>query len=588
MKRKKIRIGDLLVEARLISQGQLEEALAEQKRSGRKLGRLLVDNGYVDEYMLLELLARQLEIPFVDLRQQRVDADTVRLIPEIQARRYRAIALETTGNALLVGIADPTHLFAFDELARALKQPLELAVVSESELLRVFDTVYRKTSEISGFAAELKSELSARDTDLGEFAQSDELSEAPVVKLIGSLFEDALQMRASDIHIEPDESELRIRQRVDGLLHEQVMNEKRIASALVLRLKLMAGLDIAEKRMPQDGRFSIKVKGHDLDVRISTMPLQYGEGVVMRLLDQSAGCFELARLGMTPRLRARFERAIGHPHGMVLVTGPTGSGKTTTLYAGLNELNRPETKIITVEDPVEYRLPRVNQVQVNTDIGLTFARVLRTVLRQDPDIVLVGEMRDEETADIGLRAAMTGHLVLSTLHTNDAVSTVNRLLDMGARGYLLASALRAVVAQRLVRRVCEDCAGSVQPRPGQAAWLRSVLGRLPSAAGFRHGRGCSYCGDTGYRGRVGVYELLEMDDALGDALSREDSAGFMALARERLGSGSLAHGAIDLAIAGITPIDEAMRLTGSVDSGLADEADITATAAAEPAHAVGV
>ena len=571
MKRKKIRIGDLLIENRLISQVQLDEALAEQKRSGRKLGRVLVENGYVDEYELLALLAQQLEIPFVDLRQRRVDPETVRIIPEIQARRYRAIAIAEKGDELQIGMADPTDLFAFDELARVLKRPLDLAVVSETELLRSFDTIYRKTSEISGFAAELKTELSARDTDLGEFGQTDEVSEAPVVKLIQSLFEDALQMRASDIHIEPDETVLRVRQRVDGLLHEQVMDEKRIAPALVLRLKLMAGLDIAEKRLPQDGRFSIKVKGHNLDVRMSTMPLQHGEGVVMRLLDQATGRYELSQLGMAPRVRMRLERVIKQPHGMVLVTGPTGSGKTTTLYAALNELNRPQTKIITVEDPVEYRLERINQVQVNTDIGLSFARVLRTVLRQDPDIVLVGEMRDEETADIGLRAAMTGHLVLSTLHTNDAVSTVNRLLDMGARGYLLASALRAVIAQRLVRRVCETCGEPSEPSGAQRAWLQASSGRVPSAAVFRRGRGCSFCGDTGYRGRVGVYELLEMDEELADALARESSGDFVRIARDRLGSGSLLHSALDLAFAGVTSLAEAMRLNGGVDLGLDEQ-----------------
>ena len=460
-------------------------------------------------------------------------------------------------------MADPTDLFAFDELARTLKRPLALAVVSEQELLRTFDNVYRKTSEISGFAAELKSELSARDTDLGEFGQTDEVSEAPVVKLIQSLFEDALQMRASDIHIEPDEKVLRIRQRVDGRLHEQVMEETRIAPALVLRLKLMAGLDIAEKRLPQDGRFSIKVKGHGIDVRMSTM-------------DQ---------LGMEPRLRARFERVIRQPHGMVLVTGPTGSGKTTTLYAALNELNRPETKIITVEDPVEYRLPRVNQVQVNTDIGLSFARVLRTVLRQDPDVVLVGEMRDEETADIGLRAAMTGHLVLSTLHTNDAVSTVNRLLDMGGRGYLLASALRAVIAQRLVRRVCESCAAPHQPHGVEAAWLRRQFGRAPVTTAYRAGAGCSLCNDTGYLGRVGVYELLEMDDELADALARENTGDFVELARARMGSGSLVHAAVDLAVAGVTTLEEAIRVAGHLETG-EDEADIVATAPADAALAV--
>jgi len=564
--RKKVRLGDLLVENKIISQAQLESALGEQKRTGRKLGRTLVEAGHIDETGLARFLAEQLGIPFVDLKHYRFDPETVRTIPEIQARRYRAIALDARGPELLVGMADPTDIFAFDELSRVLKRSFELAVVNESELLRTFDTVYRRTEQINTFAEELQEELSGRDIDLGALAESESVSDAPVVKLIRSLFEDAMQVKASDIHIEPDESVLRIRQRVDGVLQEQVMDEKRIASALVVRLKLMAGLDISERRLPQDGRCSVRVGKRNVDVRVSTMPVQHGESVVLRLLDQSTGLMSLDQLGMPLELRRRFERAIAVPHGMVLVTGPTGSGKTTTLYAALNELNDPERKIITVEDPVEYRLPRINQVQVNTEIGLGFARVLRSVLRQDPDVVLVGEMRDQETAEIGLRAAMTGHLVLSTLHTNDAISTVHRLLDMGAEGYLVAASLHSVIAQRLVRRICEGCVAPHEIDVPGKAWLEEVLGEQADADGFRAGRGCPHCNNTGYSGRVGVYEMLELDDSLRAAMAREDTAGFVRLAQRKLRGASLVHVAVATARRGITTLEEAMRVAGSVDA----------------------
>ena len=314
-------------------------------------------------------------------------------------------------------------------------------------------------------------------------------------------------MAASDIHIEPDEGKLRIRQRVDGILQESVINERNIAAALVLRLKLMSGLDISEKRLPQDGRTNIRIKGRSIDVRVSTMPIQHGESVVMRLLDQSAGLLTLDQTGMPEELLKRFRNLLNRPHGMILVTGPTGSGKTTTLYGALSELNLPAKKIITVEDPVEYRLPRINQVQVNSKIGLDFKGVLRTTLRQDPDIIMVGEMRDHETVEIGLRGALTGHLVLSTLHTNDSISSAIRLLDMGAPGYLAASSLRAIIAQRLVRRLCKNCRTEHRPDEEELFWIDNIE---PGASShqFHRGMGCQTCNQTGYRGRIGVFELL--------------------------------------------------------------------------------
>ncbi|HEX9802244.1 MAG TPA: ATPase, T2SS/T4P/T4SS family, partial [Gammaproteobacteria bacterium] len=355
--RKKIRIGDLLVDHKVISEGQLNQALAEHKKSGHKLGRTLIELGFLNEEQLLQFLSRQLQVPFIDLKHYKYKPETVRLVPETVARRYRAIALDESQGAVLVGMADPTDIFAYDELTRILKRPIRLAVVRESDLLRTIDSVYRKTEEITSLAEELSEELSETDYDIDSLLQGSDVSEAPVVKLLQSVFEDAVQIGASDIHIEPDEHVLRIRQRIDGVLQEQVMKEKRITGALVSRLKLMAGLDISERRLPQDGRFNIRVKEHSIDVRVSTMPISYGESVVMRLLDQSGGHLELDRIGMQPELLSRFRQNIQKPHGMVLVTGPTGSGKTTTLYGALSELNEPEKKIITVEDPVEYRLP---------------------------------------------------------------------------------------------------------------------------------------------------------------------------------------------------------------------------------------
>ena len=564
--RKKIRLGDLMVEHKLISKTQLDEALADQKKSGRKLGRILVENGYVDEEQMFQVLSDQLKIPFVDLLRYNFNPDVIRLIPEIQSRRFRAVALSSSDDGVLVGMVDPTNIFAYDELTRILKRPVKLAIVRETDLLKTIDTVYRKTDEISGFAEELSVELGENDIDLGALLLAADVKDAPVVKLLYSLFEDAVQIHASDIHIEPDENVLRIRQRVDGVLQEHIMDETRIAPALVLKLKLMGGLDISEKRLPQDGRFSVTVKDHNIDVRLSTMPVQYGESVVMRLLDQTGGTLDLDALGMPEAILKRMEILIRRPHGMILVTGPTGSGKTTTLYAALKALNSPEKKIITIEDPVEYRIPRINQIQVNTNIGLSFARVLRSALRQDPDIVLVGEIRDEETAEIGLRAAMTGHMVLSTLHTNDAIGTVNRLMDMRIKSYLLASALHAILAQRLVRRICQSCSRLAELDPQQTAWLNAHGNETAFKATFKQGKGCGYCNYTGYLGRIGVYELLEFDQQISDVLSQGDSAAFASVARTARGFRPLNLVALQYAIEGITSMDEVIRISADIDT----------------------
>jgi MSHA biogenesis protein MshE len=565
---KKIRIGDLLVGHGIITEDQLLTALATQKKRGTKLGSTLVELGYITEGGFLKFLAQQLKIPFVDLKHYQYSPEAVLLLSEIHARRYRALVLEDKADGLMVGMADPTDIYSFDELRNLLKRPIKQAVVREADLMATIDTVYRRTDEIINLAGELNEELADGAFDLENLLSDAELEDAPVVRLLRSLFEDAVQIGASDIHIEPDETVLRLRQRIDGMLHEQVMKEKRIASALVSRLKLMSGLDISERRMPQDGRFNIKVRGRSIDVRLSTMPLQYGESVVMRLLDQSGGLLSMEKVGMPEELLNRFRSFIRRPHGLLLVTGPTGSGKTTTLYGALNELNRSEKKIITVEDPVEYRLPRVNQVQIHEKIGLSFARVLRAALRQDPDVVMVGEMRDQETAEIGLRAAMTGHLVLSTLHTNDAVSTALRLLDMGAEGFVVGSALQAILAQRLVRRICDSCIEDDPIDKSMRNWLDKTIGPGAGQLSFKRGSGCHQCHNSGYQGRIGVFELLEIDTQLADTLRRGDAAGFAEQARRQPGFKPLTHAAFDYARAGITSMEEVLRVAGQVDVGV--------------------
>jgi len=564
--RKRIRIGDLLVQKGVINEQQLSKALEQQKVTGLKLGRTLIKLGYIEEDAFLQFLSEQLQVPFIDLRRYNFEAGVVQRLPENHARRYRAMVLTEKRGQLLVGMADPSDIYALDALERILQQPIQPAVVRESELLMMLDQVYRRTDEIASFAEELGEELGDSQFDLATLTPAADDSDAPVVKLLQSIFQDAIQVRASDIHIEPDEHVLRIRQRVDGVLQEQIVKERRIAPALVLRLKLMSGLDIAERRLPQDGRFSLRVKKRRLDVRLSTMPVEYGESVVMRLLDQTEGVTELDGAGMPEEMLARFRRLIHLPHGLILVTGPTGSGKTTTLYGALSELNEVSKKIITVEDPVEYRLPRINQVQINTKINLSFARVLRSVLRQDPDIILVGEIRDQETAEIALRAAMTGHLVLSTLHTNDAVSSAMRLVDMGAEGFLAATSIKAVLAQRLVRRLCDNCMGDYEPDSHERAWVARVIGEEQARRLQLKGPGgCHRCNNTGYRGRLGVFELLVINDAMADALRRGDSAEFVNAARRSKGYQPLVHSALAQAFDGVTSLAEVMRVAEQVD-----------------------
>jgi len=559
----KIRLGDLLIQQGLLTEEQLKVALEQQRSSGRKLGRVFVESGYVTEEAISQALARQLRVPFVDLRNFTPKPELLKLINEAQARRFRALVLGEENGLLQVGLADPTDLQVYDDVCRVVRREIAIAVVTETQLLAVVDRAYRRTEEISGLARELSAELSDGALYLGDaMGLSADSDDAPVVKLINTVFEEAMRTKASDIHIEPEEGKLRIRFRIDGVLHVQTEADIKAAAAVALRLKLMSGLDISEKRLPQDGRFNIKLRTGAVDIRISTLPTQYGESVVMRLLNQSGGLLKLDAVAMPSNVQAALRRAIAKPSGIVLVTGPTGSGKTTTLYAALNELNSTERKIITVEDPVEYRLPGINQVQVLEKIDLSFAKVLRAALRQDPDVILVGEMRDQQTAEIGMRAAMTGHLVLSTLHTNDVMSTPIRLLDMGVPRFMVALSLQLVMAQRLVRVICPHCRTLSQPGPAEHAWLNLSVDEGEPIPEIYRGAGCNQCNNSGYQGRTGVYEYLEMNNEIVDALNHGDPSAYITVARRQMLGNTLRADLLRLVRAGRTTVDEAMRITG--------------------------
>lgn len=566
------RLGELLLALGLIDQVNLDKAIEQQKKTGERLGQILISMGIITEDELLKLLSKQLNIPFIDLLFHDINPMIVQLLPEIHAKEYNAIVLEEQHDGhLVVGMVDPMDLNAVDALSKILKKNIKTALISETILLNMFDRLYRRTSEIGNFAKELSSEMgdeliTSRDHLFDETMEVDE-QRAPVVKLLNSLFRDAVQAGASDIHIEPDQKTLRIRFRIDGVLNEYIFNEKRITAALIQRLKLRANLDISEHRVPLDGSFNFDIKGQSYDVRLSTVPTVNGESLVMRLLKQSAAIADLYRLGFDKDMVKRIEAIYNKPFGMLLVTGPTGSGKSTTLYSILSSLNTPERKIITVEDPVEYRISRLNQVQVNEKIDLTFSRVLRAILRQDPDVIMVGEIRDADTALIGMRAAITGHFVLATMHTNDAVSSALRLIDMGAEGFMVAAAVKAIVGQRLIRNLCRVCKKDHIPDELEIAWLKSMQVD-PATIKCQEAEGCSHCGMHGYIGRTGIYELLELNRDMIKALRLNDVARFAKAALACETYQPLSQSVLALVRKGITSVNEAIRVVGQPDEEL--------------------
>jgi MSHA biogenesis protein MshE len=563
--RVRVRLGDLLVTQGVLSPLQLSTALDEQKRSGRKLGRILLEDGITDEPTLARALAQQLKLPYLELTLDLVQPTVARRLPQAAAARLRALPLAEERGVIRLAMADPTDYQAYDEVQRLLAAELDLVVVTETRLAAVLERLHASSGEMSGLTRELEESVGVTVIDTAELAANAAPEEVPVARLLQSLFDDALRARASDIHVEPQDGKLAIRLRIDGVLTLHTEADARIAAPVVQRLKLVAGLDIAERRLPQDGRLIARVRGTPIDLRISTMPTQHGESAVLRLLPSHGGILDLDKVGMPERILKRVTAFTQEPHGMMLVTGPTGSGKTTTLYAALAKMNTPETKVITVEDPVEYRLPGAIQVQVNEKINLSFAAVLRSVLRQDPDVVLVGEMRDRETVETGLRAAMTGHMVLSTLHTRDAASTPLRLIDMGAPAWLVASSLRLVLAQRLLRRVCTHCAQPHQPSTEELTLLRHHLGE-GAPLQLKVGRGCNHCNQSGYVGRHAVYELIEITPELSHLLADGRTTEYIDLARGIAREHTLARHAFELAAAGITTVAEALRTVGRGDS----------------------
>ena len=570
MDKRKTPLGKMLLDQHLITEEQLDIALIQQKATGHKLTQVLIDLKFIDEAAALQILSKQLHLPYINLRNYSVDPEVLHLLSEADARRINAIVLNKDDNGLLVGMADPLDVLAYDELERILQQHINIAIVSHNDLQRTLDINYRRELEISNLSQELSVEMSKSDYDIAQLGNELSITDAPVVKLLQSIFEDAAQVGASDVHIEPDEHVLRLRLRIDGVLHEQILKQIKVSDALNLRLKLMANLNIAEKRIPQDGRFSIKVKNKKFDVRLSSMPSQYGESVVMRLLNQSNELLGLDQMGIPKNILKSIRKVISSPYGLLLITGPTGSGKTTTLYSMLNELNTPDVKIITVEDPVEYRLTRITQVQVQAGIQLTFSRILRSILRQDPDIIMIGELRDQETAEIALRAAMTGHFVFATLHTNDAISSAARLVDMGVESYLVASVLKGVIAQRLVRRICPNCSEDHSLTPQEEAWLASIPHFTRPKNAFKKGRGCPFCYNTGYKGQVGVFEMLVINKLLAEAIRTNNTLEFKRLIEENDEFQSLLTSGLNLAAQGITTIEEVMHI--SVESGFQQEA----------------
>ncbi|WP_110111500.1 ATPase, T2SS/T4P/T4SS family [Bacillus sp. CGMCC 1.16541] len=497
------RLGDLLIEANLITDEQLQETL-RNKKEGQKLGDALLERGYITEQQLIEVLELQLGIPHVSLYRYPFDQTLFTVISKEFAKRNVLIPLKKEGNRLFVAMADPMDFFAIDDLRLSTGFQVETAIASRDDILRTISKYYDLDDDVEQFASFESGLTEEEEETIGE-------EDSPVVRLVNQLISSAVQQKASDIHIDPQETKISIRYRLDGLLKMERTLPKHLQSMLTARLKIMANLDITEYRVPQDGRIKMNIDFHPVDLRVSTLPTIYGEKIVMRVLDLGSSLNDVKKLGFNNLNLQRFLKLIEQPNGIVLITGPTGSGKSSTLYAALNYLNEEETNIITIEDPVEYQMEGINQIQVNPNVGLTFASGLRSVLRQDPNVIMVGEIRDKETADIAIRASLTGHLVLSTLHTNDALSTVTRLIDMGVEPFLVATSLAGVVSQRLVRRICRDCQ---ETRVASKSEKEIFARRGIQIDTVIHGKGCGNCNMTGYKGRIAVHELMVMTDEM--------------------------------------------------------------------------
>ena len=547
-------LGALLMREGLLTEAQLDAALNDQSRSGKQLGRILIELGTISETDLVRTLAKQVGLEYFDLANATIDSSAVSLVSEAVARRYQAVAVGWEDEKLIVAMADPSNVFALDDIRAITGREVKTVVASPTELAATIDRYFRVDAEVDTVARAAADEYSENE-DLSSVSEI--IEDAPIVKFVNLLITQAVNDRASDIHVEPTEHDLRIRFRIDGVLHEVMRSPRSIQAGVISRLKVMAEINIAERRIPQDGRISLKVGGRSVDLRVATLPIVHGEKVVMRILDKGQALLRLEDLGFLPETLERFSTAYRKPYGTILVTGPTGSGKSTTLYATLNILNESHRNIITVEDPVEYRLAGINQVQVHPKAGLTFASALRSILRADPDVILVGEVRDRETAVIAIEAALTGHLVLTTLHTNNAASTPMRLVEMGVEPFLVTSAIDCVVAQRLARRLCDHCKEPYQPTEAElveAGWSPDELSGNDWPI-LQKPMGCSSCGKTGYRGRFAIHEVLllseEMERMIIERRSTEDLAklavmeGMITLKKDGLRKVALGHTSLE-------------------------------------------
>ena len=556
------KIGEMLLKGNIITQEQLRTALETQKKTKERIGSILVKTGSIKEPELLSFLGRQFNIPVVELSKYEINPEVVRLLPEDMVQKNLALPINRVGAKLIVAVADPSNMAILDAIGFKTGYAVELVLASEKDITAAINKFFDQSLEFKDIISELDDELEVvreEEVDVSELERG--VDDAPVVKLVNFILTDAIKRRASDIHIEPYEKEFRVRYRVDGVLYEVMRPPLKMRNAICSRVKILASLDIAERRLPQDGRIKLKIgKGREMDFRVSVLPTIYGEKTVLRLLDKSSLQLDMTKLGFEQDQLKDFTEAIHRPHGMVLVTGPTGSGKTTTLYSALSDLNKTSDNISTCEDPVEFNFAGINQVQIKEEIGLTFAASLRSFLRQDPDIIMVGEIRDYETAEIGVKAALTGHLVLSTLHTNDAPSTVTRLLNMGIEPFLVSTSLHLVLAQRLARRVCAHCSEEMKIPPKALSDAGMKPDRLKHARLLR-GKGCDECNETGFRGRVALYEVMPVREEIKDLVLRGGSA--LDIKREaiRLGMKTLRQAGLTKVEEGVTTLEEILRVT---------------------------
>ena len=558
------KLGTLLVNKNIISAEQLKKAIAKQKDSGEQLSSALIELGFIQEEGLLSFLSSHYEIPPLNLHNYTITAEVVNLIPADLAYKYRIFPLSRRGTTLVIAMADPSNIFAIDDIKFLTGYRIEVCAATETTIRKLLDEQYG-TPALSGAASTPRGSEGDAFAEEGSPVRLNEPAsspgEAPVITLVNRMLSDAIKKGASDIHIEPYEKALRIRFRIDGLLYDTMHPPVQFKNSITSRIKIMSKLDIAERRLPQDGRIKVTLdKGKHIDVRVSVLPTIAGEKVVLRLLDRSALQLDMSRLGFEAEALGHFQEALRYPFGMVLVTGPTGSGKTTTLYSALNTLNTIAENISTVEDPVEYNLAGVNQVQIHEEIGLTFATVLRALLRQDPDVILVGEIRDHTTAEIAIKAALTGHLVLSTLHTNDAPSAVTRLVQMGIEPYLISSSLVLIVAQRLVRKICPACK-TLTALPGHIFTHLAVRPEDCDSSSLYRGAGCAHCNNTGFKGRVAIYELMLVNDRIKQFILKGASSGELKGEAVRLGMSTLKSSAIKKMQQGITTMEEVLRVT---------------------------